>query len=387
MAQEEGPSVAPHPPKPTAALPFPRSFAGERYAEAYRTSRGLPSRYYHGPKTNAGLVSRDPHTRQQALLANSVYVKPPCDYSIPRNDYMKFHHTADMRPQTTDAIANMRYQKVDAVAEAAGGVSARQAKDDKGGVPQGTGAAVVAVADKSASLPLSGWQRPLVWHPPLTGAEYHQNLRTQTGVLRKDPVDPYASVHTMGTRTWVKQNYTVPTIPGFTGHVPGKESEPICGVRYKKANEQAADFRYRPRTAVPRRTHRPFAFDQCDDGWMRESLDVRPPTTSGEKKVRMQLRDHMTKPIPGYTGFIPARYAENVHGSTYTHMTSRAYFEHVRTRRWRDQAKYMPPFYYESQRKKEMDEMLSKVGPATVGDKFTYASSVLARKNARVAMA
>mmetsp|Transcript_32274 Transcript_32274/g.66528 ORF Transcript_32274/g.66528 Transcript_32274/m.66528 type:complete len:215 (+) Transcript_32274:10-654(+) len=85
-------------------------------------------------------------------------------------------------------------------------------------------------------------------------------------------------------------SFTVTGLPGYTGYVPGKVAENVYGMTFQNANERSA-----AEAKILRSTGRlPMSYaGRTYDG----------PAPGAE--------------IPGYTGFIPGRYADNVMGTTF----------------------------------------------------------------------
>ncbi|CAE7798766.1 UTR2 [Symbiodinium sp. CCMP2456] len=85
-------------------------------------------------------------------------------------------------------------------------------------------------------------------------------------------------------------SFTVTGLPGYTGYVPGKVAENVYGLTFQNANERSA-----AEAKILRSTGRlPMSYaGRTYDG----------PAPGAE--------------IPGYTGFIPGRYADNVMGTTF----------------------------------------------------------------------
>ncbi|CAK9098125.1 unnamed protein product [Durusdinium trenchii] len=83
--------------------------------------------------------------------------------------------------------------------------------------------------------------------------------------------------------------FTVTGLPGYTGYVPGKVAENVHALTFQKANERAiAEAQMRK-------------FGQTPLIYRGRSYDGPAPGAE----------------VPGYTGFIPGRYANNVIGSTF----------------------------------------------------------------------
>mmetsp|Transcript_8677 Transcript_8677/g.19914 ORF Transcript_8677/g.19914 Transcript_8677/m.19914 type:complete len:210 (+) Transcript_8677:1-630(+) len=92
--------------------------------------------------------------------------------------------------------------------------------------------------------------------------------------------------------------YAVTGLPGYSGHVPGKVSENVCGHTFRVANEQAVA-----------------------EGTMR-SRGLRPPDALEMGRTHGPLPG---TDIPGYMGFVPGRYADNVLGTNSTRAAETAW--------------------------------------------------------------
>eukprot|EP00439_Symbiodinium_sp_Y106_P078855 s1408_g17.t1 len=103
-------------------------------------------------------------------------------------------------------------------------------------------------------------------------------------------------------------SFTVTGLPGYTGYVPGKVAENVYGMTFQNANERSA-----AEAKILRSTGRlPMSYaGRTYDG----------PAPGAE--------------IPGYTGFIPGRYADNVMGTTFAKGAELAFLSSV-TGRERD---------------------------------------------------
>jgi len=85
-------------------------------------------------------------------------------------------------------------------------------------------------------------------------------------------------------------NYTITALPGYTGYIPAKQAENVIGATYHRANELAC-------VAAESRSN--------------------PPWIGGRRINPWGLGDRGGALIPGYTGYIPGKAADNVFGYTY----------------------------------------------------------------------
>lgn len=90
---------------------------------------------------------------------------------------------------------------------------------------------------------------------------------------------------------------TVNTIPGYSGHVPGKVAKNVYGHSFQTINEQAAEAIEMARRGI-------------------RSSDARLTMTGPRPGCE----------IPGYQGFVPGRSADNVIGQTQTRGAETAFF-------------------------------------------------------------
>eukprot|EP00434_Breviolum_minutum_P033807 symbB.v1.2.029915.t1/scaffold3323.1/size59064/1 len=83
--------------------------------------------------------------------------------------------------------------------------------------------------------------------------------------------------------------FSVTGLPGYTGYVPGKVSENVHALTFQKANEKAMVEGHMRSSGQVSRAYAGRSFDG--------------PSPGAE--------------VPGYTGFVPGRYANNVIGATF----------------------------------------------------------------------
>lgn len=83
--------------------------------------------------------------------------------------------------------------------------------------------------------------------------------------------------------------FAVSGIPGYCGYVPGKYPENVLGATHQRSNE--------------------LSLHACDQRAF--------PEETGAKYNPGGLRTRDGYNVPGYTGFVPGKYADNVHGHVF----------------------------------------------------------------------
>lgn len=113
------------------------------------------------------------------------------------------------------------------------------------------------------------------------------------------------------------RSYWIPTIPGYSGYVPGKQAENICGggimhtakmagraiVERSQAQELAASG-----ANDMQRSHAEEAYAHFEATGDPHPLDVQRVAA---------ISDHLDSVIPGYTGHIPRVKGESIYGATF----------------------------------------------------------------------
>lgn len=125
--------------------------------------------------------------------------------------------------------------------------------------------------------------------------------------------------HPLGrSRSDIVRNHWVPTIPGYGGFIPGKESENICG------GGTAASCRMAGRAIAERqKMPEPAPAITIEDNMDRSRIvsyyqDVQHGQnglTPDRARLVDHLQDHCSGKIPGYTGFIPRVHGESIYGA------------------------------------------------------------------------
>lgn len=85
-------------------------------------------------------------------------------------------------------------------------------------------------------------------------------------------------------------HFSITALPGYTGYIPAKAPENVVGATYQRANELA-----------------------CVAAESRSNL----PLIGGRRVNPWGMGDRVGALIPGYTGFIPGKQADNVFAHTY----------------------------------------------------------------------
>merc|ERR1719401_685701 len=99
-------------------------------------------------------------------------------------------------------------------------------------------------------------------------------------------------------------NYTYNNIPGYTGYIPGKYSENVLGSAHSRTNA----------LALQACNSRDVPVEECHFARRTNHYGLAAPRRGAD--------------IPGYTGYIPAKHATNVYGTTFAESNNAA--QHVR---------------------------------------------------------
>jgi hypothetical protein len=157
-------------------------------------------------------------------------------------------------------------------------------------------------------------------------------------------------------------------IPGYSGFVPGVQSENLFSATYARTTSAAEQIRNRKKEDE---TY--LKMDNLsEEGVLPLNPPAQPPKRSGEMPTTATdgPQPH-TKHIPGYTGFVPGVQAENLYGKTYGHASHMAMAgDHMRFQ-WREQT---PEERFNASSKQEL---LNFGHPAKIEDgHVTYAHDV-----------
>mmetsp|Transcript_51562 Transcript_51562/g.120242 ORF Transcript_51562/g.120242 Transcript_51562/m.120242 type:complete len:294 (+) Transcript_51562:56-937(+) len=130
--------------------------------------------------------------------------------------------------------------------------------------------------------------------------------------------EPAPDPHPLGkSKADVVRAYWVPTIPGYSGFVPGKHAENIHGGGIihtcKMAGRAIAERTPLPEQLPAVTQDDDLARGRIVDRFHEENQEGRP-----EYKAQhaARLRDHCSKQIPGYTGHVPRREGDAIYGAT-----------------------------------------------------------------------
>merc|ERR1712087_142684 len=146
-----------------------------------------------------------------------------------------------------------------------------------------------------------------------------------------DPHDPTAP--DKKTMTITPGSYQ---IPGYSGFVPGIQSENLYAGTYARITSEADQIRDRK---VEGEVH--LDLDNVDERGVLPLKPVQMPRlrTGEMSTTAVDGPSPHSKHVPGYTGFVPGVHAENIYARTYGHATNIAIAgDHTRFQ-WREQEK------------------------------------------------
>lgn len=122
------------------------------------------------------------------------------------------------------------------------------------------------------------------------------------GQTRLPPPEAVPDEHPLGrSRCGITRNHWVPTIPGYSGHIPAKHGESIIGGGITHTCRMAG-------RAIAERGPQLSSLGGYD---RQESSGV-----DADARLAASIRDHCSSKIPGYTGHIPRIKGESIYGST-----------------------------------------------------------------------
>lgn len=123
-------------------------------------------------------------------------------------------------------------------------------------------------------------------------------------------------------RSWkaIKEQCSNGRVPGYTGFIPSQRAEDVFGhtqadVGKHTVNEQA---RRRANTQPPGAVAAGQASRGSTPGERPEKPSFADDHPLGKSRSEM-VRNHWVPTIPGYGGYVPGKYAENVNGGGMTH--------------------------------------------------------------------
>jgi len=99
----------------------------------------------------------------------------------------------------------------------------------------------------------------------------------------------------VASRSHIVRNHWVSTVPGYTGHVPGKGPETVVGAGVMGTCAMAG-------RAIAERNL---------------SQSPLPPEEQQDRLIR-QMREHCSGKMPGYTGHVPRVHGESIYGAGVT---------------------------------------------------------------------
>lgn len=119
----------------------------------------------------------------------------------------------------------------------------------------------------------------------------------------------------------LQRNHWVPTIPGYSGYIPAKHAENICGGGIVKTCKMAGRA-IAERAPMPEPAPVVSMQDDVERQRMSEFFhggnavdEVNGPSYE-HQRLAGHLRDHCEKHIPGYTGHVPRIAGESIYGAT-----------------------------------------------------------------------
>merc|ERR1719188_1827685 len=155
-----------------------------------------------------------------------------------------------------------------------------------------------------------------------TAYETHQQAASANATMRSlegagAPAMP--NEHPLGwSRAEMGRGHWVPTIPGYSGYIPGKFAENIVGggvIDTCRMAGQAIAKRDAPLDPRPMATmegsHVKEYYHARNAG---EGLNLNP--APAHMQLAADLRDHCSKQIPGYMGHVPRIHGESIYGGT-----------------------------------------------------------------------
>lgn len=125
--------------------------------------------------------------------------------------------------------------------------------------------------------------------------------------------------HPLGkSKANITRSHWVPTIPGYSGFIPAKQAENICGGGIM-ASAQLARRAIEERKPLPAAPSPVTMQDDVSRSRIGEFYHTENQKRSTEDRVRLagHYRDHCSKQIPGYSGHIPRKAGETICGATY----------------------------------------------------------------------
>jgi len=127
--------------------------------------------------------------------------------------------------------------------------------------------------------------------------------------------------HPLGrSRAEMVRNHWVPTIPGYSGHIPGKHGENICGggvIHTCKMAGRAIAERH-PLAGSTRQVGMKDSMQRSRLVDLHQARNGAPDAGDADERANLAagIREHCSKQIPGYTGHVPRVHGESIHGAT-----------------------------------------------------------------------
>jgi len=119
--------------------------------------------------------------------------------------------------------------------------------------------------------------------------------------------------HPLGrSQCFVQKGHWVPTIPGYSGYIPGKHAENICGGGIIHTCKMAG-------RAIAERS--PLMDAPSQDAMSRQMPRSLQDGEPHPEQVRLasHIREHCERHIPGYSGHVPRVHSDSICGATFRH--------------------------------------------------------------------
>jgi len=120
----------------------------------------------------------------------------------------------------------------------------------------------------------------------------------------------------------VQRGHWVPTIPGYSGYIPGKHAENICGggiiPTCQMAGRAIAERSGLPEPASPVMAEDGASRSRFAEHFHARNVGVPDGQQPSPEKMRLaySIREHCDRQIPGYSGHVPRIHGESICGAT-----------------------------------------------------------------------
>jgi len=134
-----------------------------------------------------------------------------------------------------------------------------------------------------------------------------------------EPPAEMPAEHPLGkSRAEMGGGHWVPTIPGYGGYIPGKHAENIVGGGVIDTCKMAGNtiakrsMPAQPRPAATMENSQVRQYYHARNVGDGLNMEVSP----SQAQLAADLREHCSKQIPGYAGFVPRIHGESIYGAT-----------------------------------------------------------------------